>query len=80
MQVEEEEQLMEAHRRLTGTGGKVLVEDHAHCCYAISDKSWVTDPSGILWESFMTLEGATLYVNNAQGPEPQDVEEPLCSR
>ena len=79
VQVEDEEQLEEAHRRLTGTGGKVLVEDHAHCCYAISDKSWVTDPSGILWESFLTLEGATLYVNNSQSPETQDVEEPLCS-
>ena len=28
------------------------------CCYARSDKSWTTDPVGIPWESFHTLERA----------------------
>jgi lactoylglutathione lyase len=25
------------------------------CCYARSDKYWVTDPQGIAWEQFHTL-------------------------
>jgi lactoylglutathione lyase len=25
------------------------------CCYARSDKYWVTDPQGVAWEQFHTL-------------------------
>ena len=27
----------------------------ATCCYARSDKYWITDPQGIAWEHFHTL-------------------------
>ncbi len=30
-------------------------EPGTSCCYAKSDKHWVTDPQGIAWESFHTL-------------------------
>ena len=26
-----------------------------NCCYAKSDKYWITDPQGIAWETFLTL-------------------------
>jgi hypothetical protein len=29
---------------------------NAECCYARSDKYWTTDPQGIAWEAFHTLE------------------------
>jgi catechol 2,3-dioxygenase-like lactoylglutathione lyase family enzyme len=29
---------------------------NATCCYARSDKYWTTDPQGIAWETFHTLE------------------------
>ena len=32
-----------------------VAETGAHCCYAKSDKHWVTDPQGIAWEAFHTL-------------------------
>jgi catechol 2,3-dioxygenase-like lactoylglutathione lyase family enzyme len=32
-----------------------LAEPGANCCYAQSDKHWVTDPQGIAWEAFHTL-------------------------
>ena len=32
-----------------------LAEPGASCCYAKSDKHWVTDPQGIAWEAFHTL-------------------------
>ncbi|HKJ71209.1 MAG TPA: ArsI/CadI family heavy metal resistance metalloenzyme [Gammaproteobacteria bacterium] len=31
------------------------------CCYARSDKYWVTDPQGIAWETFHTLGEAPLF-------------------
>jgi catechol 2,3-dioxygenase-like lactoylglutathione lyase family enzyme len=31
-------------------------EMHTNCCYAIQDKTWVTDPDGNEWEVFIVLE------------------------
>jgi len=33
----------------------LLDEGATTCCYARSDKHWVTDPQGIAWEHFQTL-------------------------
>ena len=37
-------------------------EPGANCCYARSDKHWVTDPQGIAWEGYHTL-GEIRYFN-----------------
>ena len=31
------------------------------CCYARSDKHWITDPQGIAWEHFHTLESIPVF-------------------
>jgi catechol 2,3-dioxygenase-like lactoylglutathione lyase family enzyme len=31
------------------------------CCYAKSEKSWVSDPSGIAWEAYQTMEDAQFF-------------------
>ena len=31
------------------------------CCYARSDKYWVTDPQGIAWEQFHTLDSIPVF-------------------
>ena len=33
----------------------------AACCYARSDKYWVTDPQGVAWETFHTLGSVPIY-------------------
>jgi catechol 2,3-dioxygenase-like lactoylglutathione lyase family enzyme len=33
----------------------LLDEGETTCCYARSDKYWVTDPQGVAWEQFHTL-------------------------
>ena len=38
-----------------------LAEPGASCCYAKSDKHWVTDPQGIAWEAFHTLGSIPLF-------------------
>jgi len=31
------------------------------CCYARSEKSWIDDPQGIRWETFLTTGERTVY-------------------
>lgn len=33
----------------------------ATCCYARSDKYWITDPQGVAWETYHTLGEAEIY-------------------
>lgn len=37
------------------------------CCYARSDKHWITDPQGIAWEHFHTLANIPVYSEQAAG-------------
>ncbi|MFN3511067.1 MAG: glyoxalase/bleomycin resistance/dioxygenase family protein, partial [Tsuneonella troitsensis] len=39
----------------------VLDEGTTTCCYAKSEKSWIADPDGVVWEAFHTNGEATVY-------------------
>jgi hypothetical protein len=39
----------------------MIEETEQPCCYAQSDKYWVTDPTGIAWETFHTLGSIPVY-------------------
>jgi hypothetical protein len=39
----------------------VLEEGQTTCCYAKSEKSWIADPDGVVWEAFLTHGEATVY-------------------
>lgn len=54
-QVDSGEELDALHANLEAADRAVVAEPGANCCYARSDKYWVTDPAGIAWESFHTL-------------------------
>ncbi len=55
MQADNDEELMELKQRLELTQKPIETQENTACCYAISDKHWVTDPQGIAWESFNAL-------------------------
>ena len=42
---------------------------NADCCYARSDKYWVTDPAGIAWETFHTLSGVPVVGDADASPD-----------
>jgi catechol-2,3-dioxygenase len=42
------------------------IEDETVCCYARSDKHWVTDPQGIAWEHFHTLANVPTFSRQAK--------------
>lgn len=61
MQVESDEELGTMHERLAKLQGDLVADTGAACCYAKSDKYWVTDPQGIAWETFHTLDGIPVF-------------------
>ncbi len=61
IQAETAEELAEVYDRLQGAGRPVLEEGATTCCYAQSDKNWITDPDGVIWEAFLTNGEATVY-------------------
>lgn len=54
IQVENSEELAEVYGRLRTAGGTVIEQGQTACCYARSEKSWIDDPAGIAWETFLT--------------------------
>ena len=61
IQVENSEELCEVYGRLKAADRPVLEEGATTCCYAKSEKSWIADPDGVVWETFLTNGEATVY-------------------
>ena len=61
IQAEDGAELSEVYGRLKVAGRPVLEEGRTTCCYAQSEKSWVSDPDGVIWETFHTTGEATVY-------------------
>jgi catechol 2,3-dioxygenase-like lactoylglutathione lyase family enzyme len=61
LQVEDESELAEVYDRLKAADRPVLEEGATTCCYAKSEKSWIADPDGVVWEAFLTTGGSTTY-------------------
>jgi catechol 2,3-dioxygenase-like lactoylglutathione lyase family enzyme len=60
-QVDTDEELRSMHTQLVAADARLVQENQQPCCYATSDKYWVTDPSGIAWETFHTLGSIPTY-------------------
>jgi hypothetical protein len=61
IQVEDQGELQEVYARLQHAGGTVIEEGKTTCCYAKSEKSWIEDPAGLSWETFLTEGESTNY-------------------
>jgi len=60
-QVESDDELKAMRGQLTAADTGLVEQTAAACCYAISDKYWVTDPQGVAWETFHTLDSVPIY-------------------
>ena len=69
-QAESAEELEGIHANLQQADHSIVAEKGVHCCYAKSDKYWVTDPQGIAWESFRSLSNVPIFgeENHAEAP------------
>jgi len=55
LQADSADELADIRAHFAAAGPAVIDEPDASCCYAKSDKHWVTDPQGIAWEGYHTL-------------------------
>lgn len=65
-QVESEEELVAMKAAAQNADMAVLDEGETTCCYARSDKHWITDPQGIAWEQFHTLSDIPVFNEASQ--------------
>jgi catechol 2,3-dioxygenase-like lactoylglutathione lyase family enzyme len=78
IQVEDRAELEEVYARLKRAEGPVLEEGATTCCYADSEKSWIDDPQGIQWETFLTTGESTVYGDDPARPDAARTTESAC--
>lgn len=66
LQVDDQDELAQVYARLQDAGRPVIEEGATTCCYAQSEKSWIADPQGVVWEAFLTMGDSTDYGNSPQ--------------
>ncbi len=74
IQVEDASELREVYDRLQRADRPVLQEGATTCCYAQSEKSWIEDPQGVKWETFLTTGESTVYGTD----EPSGAQRACC--
>jgi len=72
VQVDSEEELSALRAQVAGADIAALDQAGANCCYAKSDKYWITDPQGIAWETFHTLDAIPVFGSDTQKSPSQD--------
>jgi len=60
-QAESEEELADLKRRASAADGTLFDEGDTVCCYAKSEKHWVTDPQGLAWEHYRTMDASKIF-------------------
>ncbi|MBO0861415.1 MAG: VOC family protein [Chloracidobacterium sp.] len=56
LQVASTEDVLALRARWEEAGLTIRDEMQTSCCYAVQDKTWVSDPDGNQWEAFVVLE------------------------
>jgi lactoylglutathione lyase len=61
IQTDDAEELAALKARAEAADMTLLDEGETTCCYARSEKHWITDPQGIAWEHFHTLGSIPVF-------------------
>ena len=69
IQADTEEELSALKASAEAAGMTLLDVGETSCCYARSDKYWVTDPQGIAWEQFRTLGNIPVFSEKKQSDD-----------
>ena len=65
LQTDDADELAELKARAKAADMAMLDEGVTTCCYANSEKHWVTDPQGVAWEHFHTLGNIPVFSEKA---------------
>jgi len=80
IQVEDRTELVEVYGRLLRAEHPIREDGATTCCYAKSEKSWIADPQGIQWETFLTTGESAVYGGEEDETAPAMCSEPQCSQ
>lgn len=69
IQAEDDQELKAIKNQLDATQSPIEEQEGMVCCYARSDKYWVTDPQGIAWESFHSLSEIPTFNGQSEASE-----------
>jgi catechol 2,3-dioxygenase-like lactoylglutathione lyase family enzyme len=78
IEVEDRVELAEVYARLGRAEGPVIEEGERSCCYAHSEKSWINDPQGIQWETFLTSGESCVYGEDETRPRAEREASAAC--
>jgi catechol-2,3-dioxygenase len=78
IQVETKDELNEVQARLQQAESDILDQGQTTCCYAKSEKSWIDDPAGIAWETFLTSGESTEYGDGSGERHARIAREAAC--
>ena len=53
VEVESVDEVLDAERRMSGSGLDTTGVDDTQCCFAEKSETWVTDPDGTTWEWYV---------------------------
>jgi catechol 2,3-dioxygenase-like lactoylglutathione lyase family enzyme len=67
-QAENDEELNDMKTMARAADMALINEGETSCCYAESDKYWLTDPQGIAWEQFHTLSNIPVFSEKQATP------------
>jgi len=83
LQLDNLDQLKEITGSVSSFRLPMLEQENTACCYARSNKTWLTDSTGLAWEVFHTFEQTSAYGDttrlDAQRQE-NATPEPCCDR
>ncbi len=77
VQVDSPAELAELAGRLKAADQVTFDQEATSCCYAVSDKSWVSDPAGVRWETFYT-HGESVRYGDDEDVNPAPIASPCC--
>ena len=63
VEVETTEEVLDAERRLSGSGLDTTGVDDTQCCFAEKTETWVTDPDGTAWEWYVRTGDSEVLEN-----------------
>jgi catechol 2,3-dioxygenase-like lactoylglutathione lyase family enzyme len=67
-QTDSAEELAELKARASAADLALFDEGDTTCCYASSEKHWITDPQGVAWEHFHTLGDIPVFSQREAAP------------
>jgi catechol 2,3-dioxygenase-like lactoylglutathione lyase family enzyme len=76
-QTDDAAELADLKARAEAADLALVDEGETTCCYAHSEKHWVTDPQGIAWEHFHTLNDIPVF-SEQKPPAASDTQASAC--